>query len=538
MKKIFTLAFVAFAFLVQAQLGVSPFCYSFNYRTGGSSYSETLPHTVDTIVTSEKVLTLKSKKDDLEVLKITINPDSTFLDEIVAEVELLSTLYEAQAVYSERIIYPFNQLSIEDVIEEYEYFKEYDVQLKISYPNTSIVIRQGFDVEVFTFVTPTDKDDLTNITYYHAYDFQPFKKSRRLSYYLESVTIPTYNEYGDLVKYEIRDTLDGELKEVHHYEYDVNNILKTKIDSIFSSKKIYESGISYYDSEGQLIKTVTQYTGFYGSTETDSIVYNADGNITYLSEKIESLNFDNYERTYQVFFNAEGIWEGAVYHTDDVLTQEVSNVVKLNNDLYTYKLTTVEGDFYRKIKPRDAFFKELAAEYQYNEWYDYDSTFTELAQSKIYNFYANGEFKDALFTTYSNAYYGGSFEEKFTTNRVFDTNDNLLESITFIKNSNDIDNYPTRKNTYFYDCDNELGTDELSANDFIEIFPNPVSSEGFSLKTSLPIESLKLYNQSGLLISEWSNPTDIYNTSELKEGVYIVHIETQSETFVQKLLVR
>jgi hypothetical protein len=68
----------------------------------------------------------------------------------------------------------------------------------------------------------------------------------------------------------------------------------------------------------------------------------------------------------------------------------------------------------------------------------------------------------------------------------------------------------------------------------IKIYPNP-SNGNIELKTSKVIESIKIYNELGLLILIEKEKSDI-NISDYPNGIYYLHITTDNNSFTKKVV--
>jgi surface protein len=81
-----------------------------------------------------------------------------------------------------------------------------------------------------------------------------------------------------------------------------------------------------------------------------------------------------------------------------------------------------------------------------------------------------------------------------------------------------------------------LSIEDFFYDDAITIYPNPVNNHFKIEKTDgLHIESIKLYNFSGMLIKEFS-AADEYTVNGLDSGIYILKIKTETSEIIKKLI--
>jgi hypothetical protein len=88
--------------------------------------------------------------------------------------------------------------------------------------------------------------------------------------------------------------------------------------------------------------------------------------------------------------------------------------------------------------------------------------------------------------------------------------------------------------------ENEAECSALSVNELKEdtdfiVYPNPVK-ETFSIQTNKKIETISVYNVSGMLVKTY-NKQSSYCVSGLQSGLYYIHISCRDKTYIQKLIV-
>lgn len=87
--------------------------------------------------------------------------------------------------------------------------------------------------------------------------------------------------------------------------------------------------------------------------------------------------------------------------------------------------------------------------------------------------------------------------------------------------------------------DNKIETDNLIDDTVvskIEVYPNPVKTY-FSIKSSQAVTSVKVYNLSGRLEKVFkANNQSQFDVSDLRRGIYFVHVETKENVVVKKLI--
>ncbi|MEP3967850.1 MAG: T9SS type A sorting domain-containing protein, partial [Nonlabens sp.] len=75
--------------------------------------------------------------------------------------------------------------------------------------------------------------------------------------------------------------------------------------------------------------------------------------------------------------------------------------------------------------------------------------------------------------------------------------------------------------------------DSFLTQEFIKLYPNPTAS---TFKLSQEAQLVQVYNTSGQLTTTFKGVRDIYNVSDLKQGIYFVKITTADQTQVEKLI--
>lgn len=68
------------------------------------------------------------------------------------------------------------------------------------------------------------------------------------------------------------------------------------------------------------------------------------------------------------------------------------------------------------------------------------------------------------------------------------------------------------------------------------VYPNPVQTS-FRIKTTEVINTIKIYNVLGKEIIRFEKQ-DIYLVSDLKKGIYLLHLETETGIAVRKLIIK
>jgi hypothetical protein len=79
------------------------------------------------------------------------------------------------------------------------------------------------------------------------------------------------------------------------------------------------------------------------------------------------------------------------------------------------------------------------------------------------------------------------------------------------------------------------GTNELQtgAEKGVRVFPNPFANR-FTIETDEQVNEVKLYNMMGQVI--YTGTSKEVNTTQLPYGVYILHVVTNKNTYVQRVL--
>jgi hypothetical protein len=67
------------------------------------------------------------------------------------------------------------------------------------------------------------------------------------------------------------------------------------------------------------------------------------------------------------------------------------------------------------------------------------------------------------------------------------------------------------------------------------LYPNPTSGILFSNK-NIKMERIQVYNFSGQLIYKIEKPENEFDLSSLQDGSYFVRIETEEESYVEKIV--
>jgi len=73
------------------------------------------------------------------------------------------------------------------------------------------------------------------------------------------------------------------------------------------------------------------------------------------------------------------------------------------------------------------------------------------------------------------------------------------------------------------------GTDGFNIFDNVTLYPNPFDEELYIMNAHC-VESIVIFNQSGKLVRELTNPGQTINTSNLRKGLYVVLIQTTEGT--------
>jgi hypothetical protein len=90
--------------------------------------------------------------------------------------------------------------------------------------------------------------------------------------------------------------------------------------------------------------------------------------------------------------------------------------------------------------------------------------------------------------------------------------------------------------------DNEAECSEFSAitnnlaenTDFI-LYPNPVKNQ-FVVETNKLIETISIYNTNGALVKTFSQ-SESYSVSDLPKGMYFIKIQSNGQSFAQKIII-
>ena len=85
-----------------------------------------------------------------------------------------------------------------------------------------------------------------------------------------------------------------------------------------------------------------------------------------------------------------------------------------------------------------------------------------------------------------------------------------------------------------FNCDRLTSTDDISEDDqfYLNVYPNPVSDQ-LHIESNGHQQSVILYNQQGLQISEYSIKNDIIDLSQMDSGVYFLKIDNQIRKVVK-----
>ena len=81
-------------------------------------------------------------------------------------------------------------------------------------------------------------------------------------------------------------------------------------------------------------------------------------------------------------------------------------------------------------------------------------------------------------------------------------------------------------------------TNEINLAEAINVFPNPVQKGNLiEVQTTLPIQSLRLWDTSGQLINEFSE-SDRISTNNLEAGIFLLEVITAKGTWTQRVVIQ
>ncbi|MFD1015358.1 T9SS type A sorting domain-containing protein [Winogradskyella rapida] len=87
-----------------------------------------------------------------------------------------------------------------------------------------------------------------------------------------------------------------------------------------------------------------------------------------------------------------------------------------------------------------------------------------------------------------------------------------------------------------YEYNSTLGIDDVSLNtNSVKLYPNPASDKLF-ISTTAQVERLVIYNINGQLVKQTNALTNSVDVSQLPSGLYMVQIQTNTNTTTQKFL--
>lgn len=127
----------------------------------------------------------------------------------------------------------------------------------------------------------------------------------------------------------------------------------------------------------------------------------------------------------------------------------------------------------------------------------------------------------------------GAFSDEQNPYHVYTANGYYDISLTV---TNDYGSNTYNFSYYFY----VVSTSEYNQNERIRIYPNPANNEiKIEGLNEIAITQIKVIDFSGneILISKVTSNHAVLNTQDFKEGLYIIYIMTEGETFIEKVVV-
>ncbi|WP_456437463.1 T9SS type A sorting domain-containing protein [Psychroserpens sp.] len=89
-------------------------------------------------------------------------------------------------------------------------------------------------------------------------------------------------------------------------------------------------------------------------------------------------------------------------------------------------------------------------------------------------------------------------------------------------------------NLYKY-LDPTLSNDEFIETQSFKLYPNPTSSH-FSIKSNLKIKNIEIYDILGKQVKVFTQTQELYNISELSNGLYFIIFFTENKYQTIKLI--
>lgn len=333
-----------------------------------------------------------------------------------------------------------------------------------------------------------------------------------------------YNSSDSLIEYSelSNDFMELINKQRSVYSYDTNNR---------RCKEVKYIGCIPYDLYLQTLDSTQQ--------DTVKIIY-SDGNYCsstkwFLNDK-DSIRYDsvgNIVAQFNIKWNqAKRIWENRYKYS--FVFDSIGN----RTDLTSYSWDTIKIDWIPNHKFTDKFdqhgnqieSRSFQWDKETNKWID------DIHNIQVYNDNHQWiEFETYWYSRIYNDYYNiERFEQNFTTTG------NIKERIDYVKTTIDDINWQPVKRSITYWSDELTNNQEIQVGNMaIEIYPNPCMDQiKLHSKYNERIEKVQIYSMTGnLLYSKAINSSEwIINVGTLKPGNYLIHIQSDHNTYVSKFL--